>query len=227
MLRKSTQLVLPFIRTDSFSRDNFLSAASNCQALGWIERWPRWRAPLLTLYGPKGCGKSHLAAIWQQQSNAALIDGRDLDQLESLAPALIIDHADWIGGDSETERKVLYGLNRLRSYGGFGLLLAQSPPPCWSIELGDLRSRLRASLAVQIEPPDQDLLAAVLIKQILDRQLRIEPDVATYLIEHMERSFESVRRLVAALDQETLRDKRPLTRFVARQILKEVQSSGQ
>ena len=53
------------------AREDFLPAPSNAAALAWIERWPDWPGPALALYGPAGCGKTHLASIWQAPKRRA------------------------------------------------------------------------------------------------------------------------------------------------------------
>ena len=55
------QLTLDLGHAESFARDDFLAGPSNAAALATIERWPDWPAPVLSLVGPEGSGKSHLA----------------------------------------------------------------------------------------------------------------------------------------------------------------------
>ena len=58
------QLILDWPHQPSFAREDFLSAASNREALNAIDRWPDWPGRMLLLVGPEGSGKSHLAALW-------------------------------------------------------------------------------------------------------------------------------------------------------------------
>src|SRR5277367_6117096 len=59
-----SQYLLPLTLPPVFSEDNFFVAACNREAYQWIMAWPTWPAHALMLYGPEGCGKSHLARIW-------------------------------------------------------------------------------------------------------------------------------------------------------------------
>ena len=89
----------------------------------------------------------------------------------------------------------------------------------WSLSLADLRSRLVAAQAVAIGPPDDGLIAALLIKLFDDRQLRVSDGVVEFLLARMERSFEAARRLVTALDEAALANRRNITVPLARQVL--------
>ena len=79
---------------------------------------------------------------------------------------------------------------------------------------------------MRIEPPDDALLAALLVKQLADRQLRVEAEVVHYLVARMERSFAAVRALAAALDRASLRARRPVTLGLARAVLAELETAN-
>jgi chromosomal replication initiation ATPase DnaA len=73
--------------------------------------------------------------------------------------------------------------------------------------------------AVRIDPPDDRLIEALLIKLFADRQLAVPPEVVTYLTALVERSFEAVRRIVGLLDRESLARRRAVTLPLAREIV--------
>ena len=70
-----------------------------------------------------------------------------------------------------------------------------------------------------IGEPDDALLAALLVKHFADRQLRVAPQVLSYLLPRMERSFAGAAGLVARLDAAALADQRPLSIPLVRRIL--------
>ena len=100
------------------------------------------------------------------------------------------------------------------------MITARHPPTNWTIALPDLASRLRALPVVSIAPPDDVLLATVMMKLFADRQLAVDDRLISYLLARIERSFAAVQAVVAELDREALRLKRPVNRTLAAEILR-------
>jgi chromosomal replication initiation ATPase DnaA len=209
----------------TYAREDFVVADGNREALGWIDRWPDWPAPALSLSGPTGCGKTHLGRIWAASSGAVVMTGTDLDgksvadltELATASPSIVIEAAE-----RAPERGLFHLYNLMRERGGFLLLISAEPPARWSIALPDLASRLRAAPAVAVAPPDDDLLGSIILKQLADRQLHAGAGVVHYLVSHMERSAEAARRVVAALDRRALTERREIDRKLAVDVLTDI-----
>ncbi len=214
-----TQLILDLGHRQALGEADFLVAPCNGTAIQWLDRWPDWPAPALTLYGPPGCGKTHLARVFSARSQSPIVEADRL-ATEAVpgvlrhAHACVVDDAD--RADSEA---LLHLYNLIAERHGALLLTAREPPARWPGLLPDLRSRLVAAPAVAVAAPDDALLAALMVKLFADRQLAVSEDVVLFLLRHMERSFEAARRLVADLDAAALRDRRPITIPLARALL--------
>jgi chromosomal replication initiation ATPase DnaA len=213
------QLALALPHAESFSRDEFLAGAPNQAALSLIERWPDWPDRALALIGPEGAGKSHLAAIWADIAGARRVSARALGEINlpaSLATgALVVEDAT----PPLDERALFHLLNLMRQQESFVLLTARTSPARWRLELPDLASRLRAIPAVELHAPDDALLRAVMVKLFADRQLGVDATLVAYLVARIERSFAGARAAVEELDREALRQKRPVTRALAAEVL--------
>ncbi|MGQ0676138.1 MAG: HdaA/DnaA family protein [Rhodospirillales bacterium] len=225
-MSRTPQLVLALDLRPSLAAEDFIVTPANQAAVSWIERYPRWPAPLLALSGPAGSGKSHLAQVWRARTHAAALDPGALDPATlpralGDAPAVLLDFAaaDLSLGPAFDERALLHLYNLLAERGGHALVLAREPPSRWRLTLADLRSRLLAAPTAAIGPPDDALLAAVLGKLFADRQLRAEPGVIDYLARNMERSLEAAGRVVAEVDREALAQRRGLSVALARAVL--------
>ena len=70
-----------------------------------------------------------------------------------------------------------------------------------------------------LPPPDEALLPAVLVKLFTDRQILVAPEVIDWLALRMDRDLDLARRLVAAMDRESLADRRAITRRLAAELL--------
>ena len=99
------------------------------------------------------------------------------------------------------------------------LITASRPPRDWGLSLPDLQSRMDAMASVRITPPDDSLLAAVLVKLFNDRQLTVSPQLIDWLVTRMDRSMGTARKLVAALDARALAEGRKITRALAAEVL--------
>jgi chromosomal replication initiation ATPase DnaA len=216
------QLIFNLPRRIALSRTDFLISDSNAAAMTWIDRWPDWPSRALALHGPAGCGKSHLVGLWCVQTAGAMVPGEALS--EEMVARLVSERRHRIAiddADRASELALLHLYNFCMETRGGLLVAARQPPAAWTVVLPDLDSRLRAVLAIEIGLPDDALLGAVLVKHFADRQLRVAPEVIAYLLTHMERSFAAAAEMVARLDVVSLRERRPVTVALARQLVSE------
>lgn len=209
--RTSYQLALDLGHRPAFGREDFLVAPGNQDAVEWIDRWPAWPGHVLALFGPAGCGKSHLAQVFALRAQAVAIAAPDLTT--DAVGALLAKYKAFLveEGDACDERALFHLFNGVRESKGTLLLTGREPPARWATELADLKSRLSSIPAVPIAPPDDAMMEAVLVKLFSDRQLSISPDVIAYVLRRIDRSFAAARHLVATADKESLAGKRPIT----------------
>ena len=102
-LTAGPQLALAFDHRPSLSGDDFLVAPNNAEAVGWIDQWPDWPGPALVVFGPGGCGRTHLAHVFRTRSGARAITPADLGAAEARtalgdARAIVLDDADAMTG---------------------------------------------------------------------------------------------------------------------------------
>lgn len=214
------QLVMPFARSVSYEPEDFIRGAANEDAVNLIERWPDWPYSLLFLYGPKGCGKTHLAHLFAARTKATFID---LPRLGTVpADQLLIGNHCWVLDGVEeiaNQAAVAQLINHVRARGDYLLLTACATPASLAVPLPDLRSRLLALPTVALGAPDDALLMGVLAKQFADRQLRIAPEVLQYAAQQLERSYESVQEFARAMDRLSLARGRAITIPLVREAL--------
>jgi chromosomal replication initiation ATPase DnaA len=215
------QLVLALDHATSFAREDFLAGPSNQAALTLIDRWPDWPADVMALVGPEGSGKTHLASIWAEAAGARVLSAKllgDSDLPAALATgALVIEDLD--PADLE-ERALFHLLNLAREERAYLLITARAQPAGFPVAIRDLGSRLRAVPAVTLAPPDDALLRALIVKLAADRQLSVDEPLVNYLANRIERSFTAARAAVARLDEEAMRQHRPVTRALAAELFR-------
>jgi chromosomal replication initiation ATPase DnaA len=220
MTEAPKQLTLELPVEPRFGREDFLVSPSNERAYALIERWPDWPDTILLLEGPKGSGKSHLAAIWAAQSHGWTVDAFEVgtDRVPHLVSngALVIEDLHSAGGD---EPALFHLLNLARERRAYVLITTAVAVGELPIRTPDLKSRLRLAPSVSLDPPDDALLRAVLVKLFVDRQLVVDTTVVDFLALRIERSLAAAAEAVAAIDREALSRGRRITRPMAAELV--------
>ncbi len=218
------QLAFDLPLREARGRGDFFVSASNAAALAAIEDWQNWPGRKLVLTGPAGAGKSHLAQVWVDLAGATLIAAQDLAEADIPALArgnVALEDADRLAGDAAGEQAAFHLHNLVLAEGGHLLVTASTAPGRWGLGLPDLASRMAGTGLVTIEPPDEALLAAVLMKQFSDRQIDAPANLITYLLPRIDRSFAAARAIVARLDAAALAEGRPVSRALAARLIEE------
>jgi chromosomal replication initiation ATPase DnaA len=214
------QLLLALDHAESFAREDFLAGPSNAAALALVERWPDWPARAVALVGPEGAGKSHLASIWAADAGARTVSAGSLERIDlpmALATgALVLEDLE---ADVD-ERLLFHLLNLAREEAAYVLITARAAPNALALGIPDLVSRLRAVPVVNVAPPDDALLRALIVKLGADRQLMLDEALVGYIANRIERSFAAVRGAVTRLDEEALRRHRPVTKSLAAELFR-------
>ena len=206
------------------ARDFFVGPA-NEQAYAMVlspESWPNGK---LALVGPARSGKTHLARIFADATDAAMVRAGAIDPDADLPDtALVVEDGPDL--QPHAEEWLFHAHNRLAQHGLPLLVTGRSAPARWPLTLPDLASRLSAATSVTIDQPDDALLTALLLKQFQDRQLTPAPDALTYLVRNLPRSFAAVQQAVETLDRRALAQSRSLTRPFVQTVLAELDPDG-
>jgi chromosomal replication initiation ATPase DnaA len=210
------QLLLALDHSVSFSREDFLRGPPNLAAFNLIERWPDWPDRIVALVGPQGAGKSHLAAIWAEATGARVLSGKFLTHTDLPAAfatgAVVLEDLEFQGLD---EQALFHFLNLAREQTAYVLVTSRSPLTTFPVAIRDLGSRMRAVPTVALAAPDDALLRALIIKLALDRQIAVDESLVSYVAHRIERSFVAAHHAIQRLDEEAMRQHRPVTRALA------------
>ncbi len=183
MAGPSGQIALPLDWSAGGANDGpLIVGASNADAVRYLRHVATWPVRTAVLTGPRGSGRSLIGRLFARETGGRVIDG----------PA------------SASEEEIFHAWNAAQSSGTPLLIIADAPPAEWNIALPDLRSRLAAVPVLTIGEPD-DCLARDLIEALFaQRGIAIAPEVPSYIVPRMERSYAMIHRIVAALDAASL-----------------------
>jgi chromosomal replication initiation ATPase DnaA len=169
-------------------------------ALAAPRTWP-YRTAILS--GPPRSGKSLLARWFEASGHGVAIDGADrLD-----------------------EKEIFHHWNRAQETGNALLLVVDGAR--WDIALPDLQTRVRASLHLEIGPPDDAMASDLILAHADARGLALGDGAPAYLVPRMERSYAAIERVVGEIDRLSLERKVPATLSVWRDALEAVQGPQQ
>jgi chromosomal replication initiation ATPase DnaA len=218
------QLILKFTPNQRLAAADFLHAPCNADAVTWLARTQDWPNGRLALWGEAGNGKTHLLHIWAERAGAALLSGPLLHGLPELPPCggVALDKAD----ETEDEAALLHLLNATCEAGLPVLVAGRAPPSRWRTSLPDLASRLRAVTAVEIGAPDDELLRALLMRLVRERQLVVSEAVHEWLLVRLPRTPATLREAVERLDEAQLASGSAITRALAASALADMIGSS-
>lgn len=198
MAGPSGQIALPLDWSAGGSNDGpLIVGTSNADAVRYLRHVGTWPVRTAVLTGPRGSGRSLIGRLFARETGGRVIDGHD----------------------SVSEEAMFHAWNAAQSSGDPLLVIADAPPADWDIRLPDLASRLRAVPVLAIGEPD-DCLARDLIEALFaQRGMALAPEVASYVVPRMERSYATLHRIVAALDAASLEQGRRVGVRLARETL--------
>jgi len=214
----SSQIPLDLPVSTAISRDDLVESASNRLAIDLVDHWPDWPSNTVILAGPVGAGKSHIAAVWASLSEASTIKLGELNDETgaNISGNLVLEDA--VAGAID-EVALFHVLNRAKAAGAFVMITSREFPASWQIKLPDLASRFKLAHLVELHEPDDQLLAAIIVKLFADRQIEVTPALVDHLVNRMERSLGAAGALVAWLDREALARHRKINRQLASEAL--------
>jgi DnaA family protein len=167
------------------------------------------------LWGPAGCGRSHLLQATRAAADAAgrraiLVAGEEVGAELPCPPGglLVVDDLDRLGEQAQVALFRAFNSARLA---GLALLLAGPAAPLDLKLREDLRTRIGQALVYQVKPLSDEEKAATLQNQARGRGLKVDDEVIGYMLRHVERDLPSLMAVLDALDRASLERKRPVT----------------
>jgi chromosomal replication initiation ATPase DnaA len=199
------QLIFKFPFSKKYFEQDFFVSSNNFSAFKLIESWPTWPGRWLNIFGSSGSGKTHLAKILEKKIkkikiiNAKNVNSEIIQEL-TMYDCLIIDNYK-----NNIEEKLLYSiLNESKQLDNFILINSIKAIKNNKFFLKDLQSRINSFVNIGIELPTDDLLKVIITKTLSDKQIRINPKIADFIIKNVERSYEKMINFLKDVDELSL-----------------------
>ena len=218
----SEQLIFNFPFKKNYLKQDFYVSRNNFNAFKLIESWPKWPSRLVNIFGPKGCGKTHLINILQTKIQSLLIKSKNVSSdilVEyKTKECLIIDDFN-----NNIDEKTLYSIIN-QSYQDNKYLIISSATSIkqFKTELIDLRSRFSSFVDIGIDLPTDDLVRVILTKHFSDKQIQISEKNIEYILKNIERSYEKINNFSNSIDSLSLTKAQPVKLQLIKKVLNEI-----
>ena len=209
-MKNLNQLLLNFDYKQNFKDDDFYVSKSNYYTFNLIKKWPKWEKNFLNIIGKKYSGKSHLVNIFLKKFKGTKFEATTLnnDTFKEIKPYqnIVIENLD-----KNINEKLVYTLfNIIDQDNKFLITTSNEPISEIKFQLEDLRSRTKNFLLAKIENPDDELMFALILKNLSDRQILIDKKLIDFIIKRVERSYGKIFEFIYKIDKISLKKKKPI-----------------
>ena len=220
-MRDLDQEIIRFYNEQNFKNDDFYVSKSNKHIFDLLNEWPRWEKNFLNISGKRLSGKSHLVSIFLNKFNgikfkAKLFNNDNLKQIK-LHQNIVVEDLD-----KEIDEKLFYTLfNIIDQENKYLIVTTIDPIVNLKFKLDDLNSRSKNFLLQNIEKPDDELIFALLLKNLSDRQISLGKKLIDYIIKKIDRSYDKIFDFIYKIDEISLKKKKPIDLKIIKEVLGE------
>ena len=220
-MKSLNQLLLDFDYEQNFRDDDFYVGKSNHYTFELINKWPKWEKNFLNISGEKFSGKTHLIKIFLKKFNGIRIESNLLndENLKTIKPYqnIVLENLD-----SDANEKLIYSLfNIIDQDNKFLIITSLEPVASIDFKLEDLKSRTKNCLLAKIENPDDELMFALILKNLSDRQITLDKKLIDFIIKRVERSYGKIFEFIYKIDKISLKKKKSIDFKIINEALEE------
>ena len=220
-MKDLNQLLLNFAYKQNFKDKDFYVSKSNYFAFNIINSWPKWEKNFLNICGVKYSGKSHLINIFLKKFKGIIIDANSFKN-EHLKKIKIYENIVLENFTEKTNERLIYSLfNIIDQDNKYLIINSLIPIEKINFKLNDLRSRTKNCLVAQIEKPDDELMFALILKNLSDRQIVIDKKLIDYIIKRIDRSYGKIFEFIYKIDEISLKKKKSIDFKIIKEVLED------
>ncbi len=220
-MKNLNQLIINFDYEKNFKNEDFYVSNSNRHIFSLIDKWPKWEKNFVNINGEKSSGKTHLINIFIKKFkgikfDANLITDQDLKKVK-IHENIILENLN-----KDINEKLIYSLfNIIDLDNKYIIVTSEKPIVEIDFTLNDLKSRTKNFLLYKIEKPDDELIFALILKNLSDRQISLDKKLIDFVIKRIDRSYGKIFDFIYKVDELSLKKKKPIDFKIIREILGE------
>jgi len=220
-MKSLNQQILNFHYEQNFKDQDFYVSNSNEHSFSLLNSWPKWDKNFINLIGEKFSGKSHLISIFLKKYKGIKINAEDIsnDFLQSIKiyENIVIENLT----EKINENLLFTLINIIDQDNKYLIVTSTIPIVDFKFKLNDLNSRSTNFILSQIEKPGDDLMYALILKNLSDRQISIDKKLIDFIIKRINRTYGKISDFIYKIDEISLKRKKPIDFKIIREALED------
>jgi chromosomal replication initiation ATPase DnaA len=220
-MKNLNQLILNFDYDQNFKDQDFYVSKSNEYSFKLLNSWPKWEKNFVNLIGEEFSGKTHLINIFLDKFKGIKIEANDISN-HSLKEIKIHENIIIENFDDQIDENLFFTLLNIIDQDNKYLILTSKKPIVENVfKLNDLNSRSKNFLLSSIDKPGDDLMFALILKNLSDRQISIDKKLIDFIIKRIDRSYGKIFDFIYKIDKISLKRKKPIDFKIIKEVLGE------
>ena len=220
-MRDTNQTIIKFNYDKNLSKDDFVISKSNKHIFEFLDMWPKWEKNFINIVGEKLSGKTHLTNIFINKNKGIKIKAKSLNNYH-LKEVKIYENIILENLTPNVDENLLYSLfNLIEQNNKYLIITSFIPIVDIEFKLNDLKSRTKSFLLLNIEKPDDELIFAIILKNLSDRQILLDKKLINYIIKRIDRSYSKIHEFIYKIDQLSLKKKKSIDLNIIKEVLGE------
>ena len=218
-MRELNQQIIKFGYDKNFKNEDFYISSSNKHIFDLFNKWPKWEKNFLNISGERFSGKTHLINIFLKRFNgikleANLLNNDDLKKIKTYQNVVLENLSQ------NVEENLFFTLcNIIEQDNKYLIITSNSPIVDLNFNLDDLKSRSKNFILQRIEKPDDELIFALILKNLSDRQISLDKKLINYIIKRIGRSYSKIFDFIYKIDEISLKKKKSIDLKIIKDVL--------
>ena len=215
------QQIIKFDYDQNFKDDDFYVSKSNQHIFNFLSVWPKWEKKFINISGENFSGKTHLINIFLKKFKGIKFESSIFNN-QNLKEIKIYENIVLENINKDINEDLIYTLfNIIDQDNKYLILTSVEPVVNINFKLKDLKSRFKNFLLFNIEKPDDELMFALILKNLSDRQISLDKKLINYIIKRIERSYSNIFDFIYKIDEISLKKKRSIDFKIIKEALGE------
>ena len=220
-MRDLNQLIIKLDYENNFKDNDFYVSKSNKHIFDLLLNWPKWDKNFLNISGERSSGKTHLVKIFLKKFqgiilNADTLSNSDIKNVKIYQNIILDDLSNKIN------EELFYSLiNIIEQDNKYLIVTSRLPIVNFNFSLKDLNSRAKSFLLYNVEKPDDDMMFAIILKNLSDKQISLDKKLIDFIIKRIDRSYSKIFEFIYKIDELSLKKKKSIDLKIIKEVLED------